>query len=235
MTLDRFEAFVEGMDEPLEQIVVRTQDSSNGAVLLLHGRGSSPEDMLSDQLYAALDELGADAPVVILPNGGESSYWHDRDAGAWSSYLTAEVLPEAIERADVEGDRVAIGGISMGGFGALALAFDDPERFCAVGGHSPAIFRTWEDSAAGAFDDAEDFERHDLLARAEEGGIGIPVWLDVGEDDPFRATTTELADSLESRATDVSLSVAPGGHDEDYWWARVDDYLGFYSRALTGC
>jgi S-formylglutathione hydrolase FrmB len=35
---------------------------------------------------------------------------------------------------------VAIGGISMGGFGAYAIARLDPGRFCAVGGQSAALY-----------------------------------------------------------------------------------------------
>ena len=62
--------------------------------------------------------------------------------------------------------RVAIGGISMGGFGAYDLARLRPQRFCAVGGHSAALWLRGGDSAAGAFDDAADFARHDVVALA---------------------------------------------------------------------
>jgi S-formylglutathione hydrolase FrmB len=61
---------------------------------------------------------------------------------------------------------VAIGGISMGGFGALNLARLDPRRFCAVGGHSAALWASGADSAAGAFDDAADFSRNDVIGTA---------------------------------------------------------------------
>jgi len=42
----------------------------------------------------------------------------------------------------------------MGGLGAYDLARLDQGRFCAVGGHSPAIWFTYRDAEAGAFDDA---------------------------------------------------------------------------------
>jgi S-formylglutathione hydrolase FrmB len=44
--------------------------------------------------------------------------------------------------------RVAIGGISMGGYGALLLG--PYGHFCAIGGHSPALWFSGWDSAAGA-------------------------------------------------------------------------------------
>jgi S-formylglutathione hydrolase FrmB len=51
-----------------------------------------------------------------------------------------EVIPKALTVLHADPRRVAIGGISMGGFGAYDLARLDPGRFCAVGGHSAAIW-----------------------------------------------------------------------------------------------
>jgi S-formylglutathione hydrolase FrmB len=76
--------------------------------------------------------------VVAFPDGAEDKYWHDRDSGAWGTYVLDEVIPQVAERLHTD-DRVAIGGISMGGFGAYDLAQQSPRRFCAVGGHSPAL------------------------------------------------------------------------------------------------
>lgn len=55
----------------------------------------------------------------------------------------------------------------MGGFGALNLARLEPGRFCAVGADSPALWTAAEETAAGAFDDAEDFAANDVLEAAE--------------------------------------------------------------------
>ena len=49
----------------------------------------------------------------------------------------------------------------MGGYGALLLGAYG--HFCAIGGHSPALWFSGADSAAGAFDDAEDYARHDIV------------------------------------------------------------------------
>ena len=74
-----------------------------------------------------------------------------------------EVIPTVVRRFDIDPRRVAIGGISMGGFGAYDLALLHPERFCAVGGHSPALWLEAGETAPGAFDDAADFERNDVV------------------------------------------------------------------------
>jgi enterochelin esterase-like enzyme len=198
-------------------------------LVLLHGRGGGPKGMVSDELEDALDDAGDRAPIVLLPDGGESSYWHNRDDGAWTRMVMREVIPAAIEKYGADPDRVAIGGISMGGFGALHLAAAFPGRFCAVGAHSPAIFADAASTAAGAFDDAEDFERHDLLARARQ--IPAGAWVDVGDDDPFAPAVRQLVDRMRS----PRFHPWPGKHEGAYWRSHMHDYIDFYVRSLARC
>jgi S-formylglutathione hydrolase FrmB len=147
-----------------------------------------------------------------------------------------EVIPQAIRRLHADPRRVAIGGISMGGFGALDIARLHPGRFCAVGAHSGALWELGGDSAPGAFDDAQDFARHDVLAyaRGARPYAGTPVWVDVGTDDPFRSADAALARSLRGKTT-VELHVWPGGHDGSYWAGHWNRYLAFYAGALAHC
>lgn len=208
-------------------------------LVFLHGRGeSAPSYLENEELLAALGRLGLRAPTIALPDGGESSYWHNRDDGDWADYVIDEVIPAAAAEVDADPDRVAIGGISMGGFGAYSLALGNPGRFCAVGGHSPALWLEGGDSAPGAFDDAEDFERHDVLeqvAESPEPFGGIPIWNDIGEEDPFLISSVELAESLQSVSADATTQIWAGGHDYEYWDSHWDAYLRFYADALADC
>ena len=121
----------------------------------------------------------------------------------------------------------------MGGFGALDLARLHPARFCAVGGHSPALWRTGGETPAGAFDDAEDFSRHDLFDGAM-GGRAV-VWIDVGRDDPFFAAAKDYARLLQNAGRKVTLHLWDGGHDREYWKRHLDEYLRFYADAFARC
>ena len=120
-------------------------------------------------------KLGPRAPDIVFPYGGADSYWHDRADGAWASYVTREVIPQALARLHADPRRIAIGGISMGGFGALDIARLHPGRFCAAGGHSAALFTSGALSAAGAFDDAADFARHDVILALKRDGQYMSV------------------------------------------------------------
>jgi enterochelin esterase-like enzyme len=207
-------------------------------LVFLHGKGGEEESNLNSELFAALAKLGPRAPDIVFPNGGEDSYWHDRADGQWGRYVVREVIPQAVRRLHADPRRVAIGGISMGGFGAYDIARLYPRSFCAVGGHSAALWRSGGETAAGAFDDAEDFSRHDVIG-ASEGEAnpyeGKSLWLDVGTEDPFRSADTQLAHELREKGDAVRLHIWPGAHEGSYWRSHWDAYLGFYADALAHC
>ena len=202
-------------------------------LVFLHGHGGTPSDTVLPGLLAALRRLGDRAPVVLLPEGG-TGWWHDRDEAPWGSYVLDEVIPAGLQRSGADSDRVAIGGISMGGFGALDIGRLDPERFCAVGGHSPAVYSPGSDDISFGFDDQADFARHDLLTLArDESPYESPVWLDIGDQDQLRPATETLARELEDNDADVSLHVWPGDHSGLYWDRHFAEYLDFYADACS--
>jgi S-formylglutathione hydrolase FrmB len=145
-----------------------------------------------------------------------------------------EAIPEAVSRLHADPRRIAIGGISMGGFGAFDIAHLLPSAFCAVGGHSAAMWLRAEDTAPGAFDDAADFARNDLIAFARAGGRqpwgNARLWIDGGTDDPFR-----VADEAFAAALGIPMHHWSGGHNSDYWYPHFRDYLRFYADALSAC
>jgi S-formylglutathione hydrolase FrmB len=158
--------------------------------------------------------------------------------GAWGRYVIDEVIPQTLRRLHADPHRVAIGGLSMGGFGAYDLARPYPRHFCAVGGDSPALWISGGESAAGAFDDAEDFARHDVIGAAEASSDpypGMKLWIDVGSEDPFRAADTTFAHVLKAKGRSVQFHIWPGGHDQSYWQSHWDSYLDFYAASLAHC
>lgn len=219
--------------EPITLVSAPGGGSGRPLLIFLHGRGGDQNSELSGQFFAALDALGARAPDVAFPYGGDHSYWHDRAGGAWAEYVLREVIPISLRRLHADRARVAIGGISMGGFGAYDIARLDPGRFCAVGGDSAALWPAGADTAAGAFDDAADFARNNLLAitAADPHVYGrAHLWLDGGDQDPFH-----VADEILAAHLGIRMHVWPGGHDYAYWNAHWGSYLRFYASALADC
>ena len=182
-------------------------------LVFLHGLYYDNNSQLTDQMFAALHALGPQAPDIAFPYGDHSGWVSSAD-GAWASYVLDEVIPKALKVLHADPRRVAIGGISIGGLGAYAIARLDPGRFCAVGGHSAAIYP----GTAGTLGNPQQYG-HALL------------WLDVGMQDPsFVAGDAQLANALH-----IHLHVWPGAHDFGYWNAHWNSYLAFYAHALAAC
>jgi S-formylglutathione hydrolase FrmB len=207
-------------------------------LLFLHGHGGSEESYLEDEaVFEALAGLGRRAPLIAFPDG-DNSYWHDRASGDWGTYLMREVIPTVVRRFGIDSDRIAVGGISMGGFGAYDLALDHPGRFCAVGGHSAALWFEGSETAPGAFEDLEDFERNDVVGtvQADPDAFGaIPIWNDYGDEDPFRGYNEGFVQALEAGEAELTTHIWPGIHKQPYWDDHFPAYLRFYANALANC
>jgi enterochelin esterase-like enzyme len=240
-TVTRFTLQSRLVGRSLKEVVVVPKGGGTGRPLLvlLHGRSSSPGSYLTEYWFNALAKLGSRAPVLLLVNGGDHSYYHDRADGHWGSYVLQEAMPAALKRTGADRNRIAIGGISMGGFGALSAGLQFPGLFCAVGGHSAALWRTGGETPQGAFDNAEDFRLFDVIKRASIGraplGRRTRVWIDVGAQDPFVSADTELVRVLREHGQKVTFHIWPGSHSGSYWNAHAAAYLRFYADALAAC
>src|SRR4051812_47202950 len=236
-TIVRYEVHSRFVHETLPQTAVIPAGGGRGRPLLvfLHGRGRDGHESNSNRaFYGALRTLGERAPDVVFPNGGDHSYFHARRSGDWTRYVLDEVIPQAVKRLGADSRRVAIGGISMGGFGAFDIARRRPSMFCAVGGHSAAMWVRAGDTAPGAFDDAADFARNDLVGLARAHGrtawAHARLWLDGGTADPFR-----IADETFAGALGIRMHHWSGAHDSSYWHRHYKRYLRFYADALASC
>ena len=254
--VEHFEIRSRLLDRTVEETQIVPPDAAKqGAplLLLLPGRGGRLQDGLqSEALFAARAKAGSNAPVVVLVNGADHSYFHDRRDGRWGSYVLKEVLPAAIRRLDADPRRIAIGGISMGGWGRARHRAAGPgpvlRRRRALGRHVGALSALRPDmtprgtfggqAPQGAFDDAQDFANHDLIAAARRDPDlygDARLWLDVGDADPFRAALKQFASARRSRGAPVALHTWKGEHEQEYWDAHWGAYVRFYASALASC
>jgi hypothetical protein len=205
----------------LHEIFVLPRRHGDWLLVLLHGKGGGPSQFLSQPFFDTLRTLGSRAPDVLLLDGGDDSYWHDRSSGKWGSMVVDEGIPAGLRRTHAR--RVAIGGISMGGYGALLAASRD-RGFCAVGVQSPALWVDPGETAPGAFDNAQDYARNDVFGLPAPH----PLWIALGASDPFHDATLAYA-----RRAGVNAHVSPGGHDSTFWDAHMPALLRFCARECS--
>jgi S-formylglutathione hydrolase len=109
-------------------------------LLYLHGIGL--ETLSSSPIYTQL--LEQHQLACVCPHG-QRSWWADRVCTEFDPWLTPEkhllqnMMPFFEQRWDLKPPAIGIFGISMGGQGALRLAFKHPQLFPVVAGISSAL------------------------------------------------------------------------------------------------
>lgn len=202
-------------------------------LVVLHGYNAghrTPFDRIGLDRFLAEGVGAGMPPYAIAAVDGGNSYWHQRASGEDSgAMVTDEFLPLLGERG-LEVDRIALLGWSMGGFGALLLARRlGRDRVAAVVAESPAMWVDSVHSPDGAFDDAEDYEAHDLEGRQSELD-GIPVRIDSGAGDGF---TPVVRHYVAGFADAPAGGFQPGGHDFGYWTRMAPEQLEFVGEHLV--
>src|SRR4051812_3764086 len=108
--------------------------------------GSPWQPGLGDRLDRLVGSGAMGEVIVVAPDAftrwGGSQYLDSSAAGAYETYLTAEVVTAIDARFRTRPTREgrAIGGKSSGGYGALVLAMRHPELFSAVASHAGDMY-----------------------------------------------------------------------------------------------
>jgi len=188
-------------------------------------------------------------PLIIVMPDGYRGFYTNNDAGpAYATYV-AEDLISAIERTfPTKRDRASrgIGGLSMGGYGALRLALGYPQLFATATSHSGAVRHGSRDHPReGGPIEPPEFHRifgkdptgteHDLLAlvqRCKSHDTLPKIRIDCGTEDDLLADNREFHKKLEAMQAPHEYEEFPGKHDWEYWDRHVQEALAFHHQHL---
>jgi S-formylglutathione hydrolase FrmB len=224
---------------------------------LLHGLGGNDQSMAVDGEWTTLQDLRRDHKVgdflVVAPDGADTFYINSRDSKIlYGDFFLREFMPFIERTYRVRTERAARGvtGFSMGGYGALRIAFAHPELFGSVSAHSAALMRNPpRDVEAGAssgnlaaqlltgiFGNPIDRKFWDLnspflLARSNAAALTkTKIYFDCGTEDSFGfyRGASELHQTLDLLKIPHEFHLYPGGHSISYLLAHRDASFEFH-------
>jgi enterochelin esterase-like enzyme len=206
---------------------------------MLHGNGGNYTEWSDSYLPEQADRMivaGEIQPlIIVMPDDGETTYWANWDSGPrWGDYVTDDVVSVIDQRYRTQPDPAgrAIGGLSMGGLGALNLALQHPDVFGVVGAHSPSV-RLEPDPALWFLTGQNFWENNPVWLVQHRGGVdSLKIWMDAGTEDVWLPNIEAVHTALIGEGVHVDWHVFPGPHEAIYWIDHVPDYLRFYSEAL---
>lgn len=229
---------------------------------LLHGLGGNEQSIALDGEWTALQDLRhenkAGEFLVVAPDGWDTFYIDSRDGKTpYSDFFVREFVPFVERTYRVRSERAARGitGFSMGGYGALRMAFAHPDLFGSVSAHSGALMRAPPQGvSAGAssgnlaaqllakvFGNPIDRKFWELnspyvLARKNAAALlKMKIYFDCGTEDSygFYRGASELHETLDSLKIPHEFHLYPGGHSVSYLRAHRDASFEFHWREFS--
>ncbi|MBW7896713.1 MAG: esterase family protein [Opitutaceae bacterium] len=254
-TTFRWKSEVIGKATTAEVLLPQTGRPPFPVFYLLHGLSDDASIWLR---HTRIECHVRDLPlVVVMPDGYRGFYTDNAEGPAYARHI-GEELPAQIERHfQVKTTRAgrAIGGLSMGGYGALRIGLGYADRFCSVNAHSAAVGwgrikgkagfrqaareREWSPEFAAElqriFGLAPHGTDHDLLHLAQQAQRRrrLPkLLLDCGTEDFLLEDNRDFHRRMTEAGIPHLYREFSGRHDWDYWELHVQDALRFHAANL---
>lgn len=156
-------------------------------------------------------------------------------------YIVQE-LPALIERHFPVSEKRAISGHSMGGHGALTIAFKNPQRYVSVSAFAPIVAPSQVPWGQKAFThylgkNQEDWLQYDATALLAAHQPELPILIDQGDKDNF--LQEQLRPELflaecKKQAVSCQFNLRPG-YDHSYYFIAsfIGEHIAFHAKALN--
>ena len=218
---------------------------------LLNGYGGNCDDWLLNtriSLYAKQHNM-----AVIMPSGENSFYLNNDDIHAGYTEFVGKELVEmtrALFPLSRRREDTLIGGLSMGGYGAMHTGLAFPETFGSIIALSSALIQntviTMPEDFSNRFADycyyrtvfgepsrlAESDRNPEVLARRlKQENAAIPnIYMACGTEDFLIKENRAFHQLLNDLDIDHEYAEGPGVHDFDFWDAYIRKALDWYAR-----
>ena len=224
---------------------LRQYDRKPYNLILLHGLTGTDTDWMFGGMA---QEMAVQYNLnVFMPTAGNTFYLDKGYPGAnWGEYVGSE-LPAYIRdtfRVDMDRDNTLIGGLSMGGYGALHTALAYPETFgYCIALSSAMIIHEYAEIGCRSTDVVPREMMRDVFGEREEvavsdknpetqylrlkkTGAKIPkIYLACGTEDSLIEHNRDFAEFLRENGADHIYEEGPGEHNWRFWNKYLDKAL----------
>ena len=226
----------------------------------LHGLGEDEQALVTSGAWNIEERLRESGQIgemlIAAPAGGRSFFINSQDGKVkYEDFFIREFVPAIEHKYPASGTRAgrALAGVSMGGYGALRLAFLYPAMFTAVAAEMPALFdklppaltgasgppdrRLGAISAFGIVPSEAFWEQNSplVLARVHAARLHhLRIYFDCGSQDDygFDSGARALDRILTEERISHEFHIYPGGHDWSYVAAHFAELLQFEWKAF---
>jgi S-formylglutathione hydrolase FrmB len=224
----------------------------------LHGLHENAEVLLDSGGWDLIQDLWNQHQIgeylIVTPSADDTFYINSLNGREdYQNFFIREFMPYIEHRYRVRSERSqrGIGGISMGGYGALRFAFLYPGLFVAVTAHGPALIDEPEAQITpGVADEITQFvgtafgspfdraywvrESPFTIVKTHPRPTGLKIYFDCGLQDSFgfERGAEKFHQLLDSRGIPNEFHLYPGSHDWTYFAQHLPASLQFQSRAF---
>lgn len=227
----------------------------------LHGLGDNEQTLFNSGGWTVLDDLRKQHRMgdflIVAPEGRRSFYVNSADGSEpYSDFFLKEFMPriESKYRIQAGGAARAISGISMGGYGALRMAFAHPELFSAVSAQSAALITETPQQLDAASQSGSPLpavlgpvfgqpinvahwnaNNPFLLAKKNVVGLRkLAIYFNCGQEDNygFEKGAAALDAELSKAGVKHEYHLYAGDHSITYFLSHFAEVMEFHSRAF---
>jgi S-formylglutathione hydrolase FrmB len=244
-SVDTVQTYSAAMKKNIKAVVIKPDNYAAAkelpVVYLLHGYSGNQADWITK---AKGFEKAADLYnlLIVCPAGNNSWYWDSPvdKKYKYETYVAEELVKWVDGQYKTIKDRKGRGitGLSMGGHGALYLAFKHQDVFGAAGSMSGGVDirpfpNNWDMAARlGKYAERpENWEQHTVINMVHLlTPNSLALLIDCGTEDFFYKVNVGLHEKLRERNIPHDFISRPGAHNWNYWLNAIQYQLLFMNN-----
>jgi len=229
----------------------------------LHGLGENEQTLMRSGGWGLIEDLQraqkiADF-VMVAPEGRGGFFINSADGkNRYSDFLLQEFLPQVEAHYRIIRNRKSRGvtGLSMGGYGALRVAFAHPELFGSVRAQSPALITETPaqlnadlqhagplaqllGSVFGNPIDVARWKQNNPFDLARKNQVQLrtqAIYVNCGDQDEYGFDTgaNQMHKQLTAEGIRHEFHLYPGRHSAEYFLSHLGETIEFHWQAFSG-